>query len=417
MERRTKVAYRGLKSVYKVVQLSELKRILDLGSALSIGPNNETELVSAAEKIAPIVAGLSQNHDWASLIALDPLLEGRSSSSTTENVEDSDQSGADSGATSETIAPDPGRGGDSDSVATDQTETVPVTGGLAIEGRIRSRPAWFQTEKFQTTVPGCSCHTKAEDWLLDDPHSESFDLMSSPRAVQIAQVYGISPTERLLGNRICMSCHGTVVSGEEQEEVFDAVTCESCHGPSSGYLDPHERGDDVGFSLGQRRLKSANDRAVNCSRCHYITDERLLAAGHPTEEDFNLSERSQAIEHWPDTKNVERAGPYPELSASSLASAFNTVKASRPVPTVNVVQIQAATTTPSVSQSSSPVGPRPTSGDYQRPQTVRTSRSSRAPSFQIPPLPAVGDSTSTGDILLIIKRRLELIYQSLGRGN
>lgn len=417
MERRTKVAYRDLKDIFRVVPLSELNEILNLGRSITIGPNNESELVSVADRISPIVERLSQNHDWESLAELDPLVSGPSSTSTAGIVDESDDSGSDSDSDSETTAPEPDGDDEDDTSVPDQTESDPVSGGAAIEGRILSRPAWFQTEQYQTTVPGCSCHTNAEEWLLDDTHSQSFDLMSSPRAIQIAQVYGINPAERHLGNRICMSCHGTVVSGDELEEVFDPVTCESCHGPSSGYLDPHERGSGAGFSLGQRRLKNAEDRAVNCSRCHYITDERLLAAGHPTEENFDLSEKSQTIKHWPDTKNVKRDSPYPELSASSLTSAMASVKTSRPVPFVNVVQVQPAPTTPSVTQSTQTTAPRPTSGDFQRPQTLRTSRRSSSGSLQLPPLPEVDDSTSTEELLLIVKRRLERIYKALGRGN
>ncbi|MCZ6705227.1 MAG: hypothetical protein O6942_04940, partial [Bacteroidetes bacterium] len=123
------------------------------------------------------------------------------------------------------------------------------------------------------------------------------------------------------------------------------------------------------------------------------------------------------IKHWPDTKNVKRDSPYPELSASSLASAMASVKTLRPVPFVNVVQVQPAPTTPSVTQSTQTTAPRPTSGDFQRPQTLRTSRRSSSGSLQLPPLPEVDDSTSTEELLLIVKRRLERIYQALGRGN
>src|SRR5262249_22831478 len=35
----------------------------------------------------------------------------------------------------------------------------------------------------------------------------------------------------------CLKCHATVTKGDPS----GGITCESCHGPGSGYLDPHQK--------------------------------------------------------------------------------------------------------------------------------------------------------------------------------
>ena len=131
-------------------------------------------------------------------------------------------------------------------------------------------------------------------------------------------------------------------------------------------------------------------------------------------EDFSLGDRSQKIRHWEE----------PILGAGALNSAYQQARGRRAIPQVTVA-------TPVVAETPPPpaIRRRPSSGSrssgVQSPATPRIprvrprSRSGGGPAgprLALPPLPAVSDSTSTEEILLIVKQRLETLYQALGRG-
>jgi len=430
MERRAKIAFRNLQQLYGVAPVPTVAEILEIGGSLDLTPGNSEALLAGVNRFADLVREMEDSEMDVDLSAIDDLIAGRTPEATAVIAGQSADPPATGGAPgAETGAPDAAAAA-TEAAAGDTGETPAAAGAPASTpsvtvGQIRSRPAWFPTGQYETTVPGCSCHTQANDWLLDDPHSGSLDLLSSPRANQIAEIYGIDPAAKDVGNNICASCHATVVSGDEAFAVFDPVSCESCHGPSSGYEDPHERGDGAGFDHGMARLKDAEVRAETCARCHYITDERLLASGHPTGEDKDIVAAMGSIRHWPDDKNVNRSGTYPEVSDAALGSAVQAIRASRTVPSVQVVEVQPAATQAAPSQPAASTGgaaaasggSRPaTTGSFAAPQRSRPV-STTPVSLDLEPIPAVGDSTSTEDILLIIKERLERIYRELGRGN
>jgi Cytochrome c554 and c-prime len=407
MERRTKIAYRKLSGLGELLGISELDEILRVGGALTLGPSRKGELTEAADQVSSLARAFEASSSGLDLAVLDAVIDGGRIPAADPAPLDDPLSQLDP--TEAVVGSTPGvASGDVDTAAS-PTDGAPAP---TATGAVRSRPAWFTTAQFQTTVPGCSCHTQAQDWLFDDPHSGSLDLMNSPRAVQIASLYGLKGSGRLRGNQICMSCHGTVVSGDEREEVFDAVSCESCHGPSSGYLDPHERGDGVGFGLGMRRLKDPAGRAANCARCHRVTDERLLSAGHSTGADYDLGASSAAIAHWPDDENVKRSGAYPAVGSAALASAMTRESAARPVPVVTVVDVEPASVVP-VRRPARAGGGGATSGRFIGPRGPALSRRRGAAALNLPPLPATSDSTAVEDLLLIAKRRIAAIHRAL----
>jgi len=422
MERRAKLAFRSLRTVFEAASIPELGEILEIGNAVALAPGNRDGLLATAGQFEGLVRRMTESFDASAMTALDPLIEGQAAEPEIAAVDRAAEP-ADGGAA--TAAASIGDGaanaapGEPTAAGTETGNAAASRTPVVTSGQIRARPAWFPDVEYETTVPGCSCHTTAQTWLLQDKHSRSLELLSSPRAAQIAEIYGIDPSTRLVGNRLCASCHATVVTGDEQYEVFDGVSCESCHGASSGYLKPHERGGEIGFELGKVRLKDAGVRAQTCAGCHHVTDERLLAAGHSSGSEYDIGAAIAKIEHWPDTKNLKRAGPYPSISADELRSAMTAVRSARPVPNVEVVQVQAAPTTPAprpVSATPSAALPSPT-GAFTAPRAGGGVARVSAADISLPPLPAVSDSTSTEDLLLIVKRRLEQIYQALGRGN
>jgi hypothetical protein len=295
-----------------------------------------------------------------------------------------------------------------------------------------------------------SCHIPAEDWWYEDPHeSSALKLLNrEPKAVQIASVYGLSADEMTLGTRICMNCHGTIETAAPNVHVTTGVSCESCHGPSSAYLEPHAEGGNP--RLGMVALRESTERAATCGRCHRITDERLLSAGHPSGAAYDVAAANEQIRHWPDERRVgrvkeERGEPaYVELDAAQLVAAFRAVVSSRPIPDVQVVApaptpLPTAAPAPRQGATAAATAPRPetvrsspalstTGGEPVRPPPPpptprpipRSAPQSAAaqPSVDVslPPLPEVDQETTTEDILLIVKRRLDELYRALGRG-
>ena len=70
--------------------------------------------------------------------------------------------------------------------------------------------------------------------------------------------------------------------------------CESCHGPASGYLKPHQTKGAYTQSLSLGLIDIVGKIpawAQQCASCHVMDDQRLVAAGHPSGDDFELGEK------------------------------------------------------------------------------------------------------------------------------
>jgi hypothetical protein len=322
--------------------------------------------------------------------------------------------------TPEPPAPDPD---DSET----ETESAPPTltpdpvaepvAAARVVGEARQTPSWFPTFRQTTLAPlqNCGCHGQQLQWHRDDAHNFSAEplLTESARAVRIAQNYGLSTTEMKQGNQMCMSCHGSVETGAEASQVFDGVSCQSCHGPAGEYVNAHQSGGyDQGASAGMVRLEQLDARANNCARCHHITDERLISAGHSTGEGFELASRNGAIEHWEG----------PNHGAGALNSAWASAISSRPVPGVQQASLPppAASAAPRRARSSSSSGSSGQSAALPTPPTPRPVSGFTPPSgggaASAANAPVASDTTSTEDLLLIVKQRLENLYKRLGNG-
>src|ERR1043166_6552586 len=92
----------------------------------------------------------------------------------------------------------------------------------------------------------------------------------------------------------CVRCHATVFQGEANA----GVSCESCHGPSSGYLKPHQTKGayEQSVALGMAKLLgNIQGWADQCTSCHVMDDPRLVKAGHPSGNDFDLGVKFQPV--------------------------------------------------------------------------------------------------------------------------
>jgi hypothetical protein len=164
-------------------------------------------------------------------------------------------------------------------------------------------------QKMQMLGPGqclnCHDHDKEGDWynkkeLLEvvrlfpekganAGHVNSLNQLESPKSDAFAKAIG--QADKYDVNGACVRCHATVFNGDANA----GVSCESCHGPASAYLTPHQvKGsyDTAVTQYGMTRLVgNIQGWTQQCTNCHVMDDDRLIKAGHPAGDDFDLSKR------------------------------------------------------------------------------------------------------------------------------
>jgi hypothetical protein len=310
---------------------------------------------------------------------------------------------------------------------------------------------------FQTIGPGgCgvgknNCHS-SEDPKMVDKHKNAIDnMMGSDNLAAYTEKAGIDLKGVLIGKNICMSCHGTVLSGKETKEVEEGVGCESCHGAGSGYKAPHterlpteKKGDPArsgytqAISLGMINLKNIAMRAETCVRCHYITDQRVLASGHPDGSKFNyLAGMKSVAKHWT-THTITDA----DLNKESFSTAKRgkgttgqvitvkeTVKENVPAssPPANISQAVAPTQPPMpMPKANVPMQPPSAILPAKRPAIMSPIMANvippapMVPTALIPPPPTVPidlppfpeiEGKKLDEILVILKKRIDLLYE------
>ena len=445
MERRITKAARALEAIGRAADVPEVRDVLAAGREGRFVPGSGDALLALADRIRTLGHSFTRGHDGTQLGSLDAVMAGGAAAAAPPGPD----------AQPALEGPPPAAGGGAPAaprpqpVPPESTRSAPAAADVAgpsVVGRVRNRPEWFPAPdpRYQTTLASdecVNCHAVAEEWWYDDPHqSSALKLLNrDPKAVQIASLYGLAVNEMALGSRICMNCHGTIASAAPSVEVLLGVSCESCHGPSSGYLEPHEDGGNP--QLGMTALKDARARAANCARCHHVTDERLLSSGHPSGTAYDVAAANEQIGHWPDERRVGRQrerrgdGPYPAVSGAALAAAYQAEIGSRPIPDVQVATLPpprpgppapsgAASPPPATVRERPPV--RTTGGERTPPPPItpvprpapRAARPAVSPAagFNLSPLPPVRDDATVEEILLIVKRRLDELYRSLGRG-
>ncbi|MGH9429827.1 MAG: multiheme c-type cytochrome, partial [Terriglobia bacterium] len=264
-----------------------------------------------------------------------------------------------------------------------------------------------------------------ESKQMVDKHKNSVDdLAGSDDAKKYAELSGIGSANMLKGNSKCMDCHGTIISGKETAEAEEGVSCESCHGPGSGYKDPHSEGPKGGpgivregytksLALGLKALKDYNVRATACVRCHLTTDQKILASGHPDGGKFNyVSGMKSVAKHWkrpagsddlaktPFDNARSAKGPLPKITAPKAAA----------VPREAAPQEMQAAPQPRAEtpvRRPPPIPKQPPPDPYANPVSVGA--------VELPPFPSVTDSIPVDQALLILKKRLELLYKKVQR--
>lgn len=124
-------------------------------------------------------------------------------------------------------------------------------------------------------------------WLEEDAHSDAYAvLLTAPSTEIVANLrrFG-SPIESAHTSAVCLDCHAT---NQNQAEVTEGVSCESCHGPGRNWIDNHDAvsSPEQRAELGMVPTWEPERRAEVCLSCHLGTRERfvtheIMAAGHP----------------------------------------------------------------------------------------------------------------------------------------
>ena len=120
-------------------------------------------------------------------------------------------------------------------------------------------------------------------------HINSLNQMETPKSDEFAKAIGLADKYDVNGK--CVSCHATVFRGDANA----GVSCESCHGPGSGYMKPHQTKDSYEASVSTygmtRLIGNIQGWTQQCTNCHVMDDDRLIKAGHPSGDDFDLSKK------------------------------------------------------------------------------------------------------------------------------
>jgi hypothetical protein len=194
--------------------------------------------------------------------------------------------------------------------------TVGLAGGLLL----LAFPARAQ---YGATGPSkcVACHDhdrQASKWQKEEPaalgikaHFNTRKQLDGAKAGTFAKAIGLADPYDVKGS--CVKCHATVFRGDANA----GVSCESCHGPASGYLDLHQvkgsHAKSVAAGLKDLREKPAAIARV-CVDCHVTPDKRLAAAGHPSGSAFDAGANLQKIVHWTAPYN------YAQVSAAGKAA-------------------------------------------------------------------------------------------------
>jgi hypothetical protein len=176
-----------------------------------------------------------------------------------------------------------------------------------------------------------ACHDhdrQATKWQKEEPaqykdkaHYNTRKQLDGAKAGTYAKAIGIADPYDVKGS--CVTCHATVFRGDANA----GVSCESCHGPASGYLEPHQvKGSYAkAVSTGLRDLKSKPPAiAKACVACHLTTDKRLVTAGHPSGAEFDVGAGLKKVVHWATTYDfaaVSAAGKAAMGPAAARAAA------------------------------------------------------------------------------------------------
>jgi len=152
--------------------------------------------------------------------------------------------------------------------------------------------------------------TEAKDWRTKDKHAKAYANLKGDLAKRMGELLHVDVAMR----RECLSCHCNWQANEEQPPPIkeEGVSCESCHGPSRRYDQPHSEIAWRTTTVDQKKAKGMVDvrdprkRIRQCLSCHLgsveqgkILTHEMYAAGHPPLPGFEVETFAQSMPvHW-----------------------------------------------------------------------------------------------------------------------
>ena len=155
-------------------------------------------------------------------------------------------------------------------------------------------------------------------WIVKDKHAQSYRALTGNVGERMAGILGLGKAETAPR---CLACHALNPPAEQRSRTFDVsegVSCESCHGPASGWLGPHTERDwthQKSVALGMADMRDVGKRTEKCLICHLggeekYVDHEMIAAGHP-DLFFELDSFSAVMpRHW---KEPGEPGAYDKI--------------------------------------------------------------------------------------------------------
>lgn len=143
-------------------------------------------------------------------------------------------------------------------------------------------------------------------WQKRDLHAHAYGVLFNDRSRVIARRLGIADAG---SSQTCVPCHTLSVPARQRKpavELEDGVSCESCHGPASGWLEGHRSESwthQQSVAAGMTDLRDPSARSAVCLSCHLGAADKtvnhdLIAAGHPVLA-FELDNYSEGMPaHW-----------------------------------------------------------------------------------------------------------------------
>ena len=169
------------------------------------------------------------------------------------------------------------------------------------------------------------CHKETVKSWKESHHSSTFkDMPRSDEAREIADKMGI---KRIKSESDCLTCHFTLAEEEAAVKPIAGISCESCHGAGSDWIDVHSdfggkdakaENESVAHKIkryadseaaGMIRPSNLYALAQNCYGCHTVPNEKLVnVGGHTAGSNFELVRWSQGeVRHnlWYTDDNTE----------------------------------------------------------------------------------------------------------------
>jgi cytochrome c554/c'-like protein len=229
--------------------------------------------------------------------------------------------------------------------------------------------AWYEKKE----IP--EVHRLFPDKAANAGHINSLKQLEAPKSKEFAAAIGLADKYDLKGP--CVQCHATVFAGDANA----GVSCESCHGPASGYLKPHQTKGAYEESVARygmtRLVGNVQGWTQQCTNCHVMNDDRLIKAGHPSGDDFDLGKRFQPVSiHFKKKYDANEVGA---IGRSEMAGIIRRRRpnAAPPAPEA-VTQTPAAAPTPATPPPVPPPTGQPPTPTAQEPAPPAPSRSEPA---------------------------------------